>query len=135
MPSMKILCRDPDDLVSFENNGIIERASIFKHEFITTDLIMNAYGEPRHQAFEFAKIGLVSIKSFSEIELKCISKIFERHQDKLSFACCSIIYYAKASQGVLISDQKIILNTCTDLDVSSMKKGDYYQHVQLLKTG
>lgn len=132
---MDIIFRDIDDIGLLYTEGAFNIAYSMGHKFYVTDTVVEAYGDESHVVYDLIKNDLVILKVFDGDKFEEIQNIFSKYKSSLSLADCSIIYCAIATNGVLITSQKVLRNATEDLKIKTYSIELYFQEVKLLKTG
>lgn len=132
---MKIIFRDVDDISAFQIEGALCIGRDMGHTFSTTDSVLEAYGDELHLIQGLIKGKIVSLKSFSNEEFLHIQNLFSKYKHSLSMADCSVIYCAIATNGVLLTNEKVLINAASHFNIKTLTTEIYFQEVKLIKTG
>jgi hypothetical protein len=133
---MNLIFRDIDDIATLHKEGALFIAQSIGHTLATTDFVIDAYGDDRsHVIHELVSLALISLITFSNSEVLEIQKIYWTHKNALSMADCSVLFRAIATKGVLISNQKILLDIGASYKIKTYTTPMYFQDVKLYKTG
>ena len=133
---MQVVCRDLDDVIMLHNEGVIqEGAGSLGHKYVTTPSVINAYGDSTHPAHQLINSNLIFLMRFSEEQVLEVSKIFIKNKNSLSFTDCTCIYCAIVTNGVLISNEKVIITACITFQVKTFTTVQYCEQIKLKKTG
>lgn len=132
---MHYIFRDIDDVSMLLNEGALGIGRDMGHSFSTTDTVLEAHGDEFHPVKGLIKGNIVSLKTFAENEFVKVQNIFSKYKSSLSLADCSVIYCAIATNGILVTSEKILLNASAVFKIKTCTTALYFQEVKLYKTG
>ena len=115
--------------------GAFSNAYAIGHTFYTTDSVIDSYGDDKHPVFELINQRKIALKAFSSGEFIGIEEIYNKHKSVLSIPDCSVIYFAIATKGVVITSDNVLANICIEYNVVTNTANNYYEEVKLYKTG
>jgi hypothetical protein len=130
-----VIFRDIDDISMLYNEGALLEAQTIGHIFYTTDCVLNSYGDDNHQVFKLVGQKMIDVKSFADAEFVLVENIYHKHKDILSITDCSVIYFAMATKGTLITNEKALITICYEYGITTNTANNYYEEVKLFKTG
>lgn len=131
---MQVVCRDLDDMVFLNDEGVMETGRTLGHQYMTTPSVMNAYGDPLHPAHRLVDAEVIGLISFTEEQVEEVSNIFGKYCSSLSFTDCTVIYCAIVTNGVLISNETVFINACMRFRIKTCTAVQYCQQIKMYKT-
>ncbi len=132
---MDIVFRDIDDIVMLDNIGILKDAGTIGHRIITTDLVLNSFGDNAHIVYSLINEKKITVISFNGQDVFEIKKIYDAKKNQISIADCSTIYCTKIMNGILITNEQILLNISATYNLKSYTAIVYFEKIKLLNTG